>query len=258
MLTTLSKASNSSMDSVFNSRVHQILLTREEIDVLPTAYTEKIREVFTGEYTLWTFETIRPFLAENFDPTVLEAFEKIKPLAFKADLARYCIVYIYGGWYFDLLVTLQSPELIKKFDYEPEVIFFRDIPFARTMLSVVNTLFWFKNPGHPILKNLIKHAVSTILSGEYLEHPHAITGPVAFGKSIAKYQIDTLDFNYLTGDTIMINDKPTHVFNSIEFEDYLPFSNRRGIHEHKDHILPQGYETRTNYMDMYWNRDLYN
>ncbi len=249
---------NPLVEPVFTSRVHQVLLSHGEIDVQPTEYTEKIREIFTGEYTLWTFETLKPFLIENFDSSVFQAFEKLKPLAFKADLARYCVVYIYGGWYFDQLVTLKSPELLHKFDYTPEVIFFRDIPLARTMLSVVNTLFWFKEPGHPILKNLIDHIASTVLKGEYLEHPHAITGPVAFGKSVARHQLSSLDFNYFIGETIMIDDRPTHVFSSIEQENYMPFSQRRGIHEHVDSVLPAGYQTRTNYMDMYWNRDIYN
>ena len=42
------------------------------------------------------------FIKENFDKTVLKAYNSIIPGGFKADLWRYCILYKYGGIYVDL------------------------------------------------------------------------------------------------------------------------------------------------------------
>ena len=36
------------------------------------------------------------------DSDVLNAFDMLKPLAYKADLARYCLIYKLGGWYADI------------------------------------------------------------------------------------------------------------------------------------------------------------
>ena len=38
------------------------------------------------------------FLADHYEPNVLEAYRKLIPYAYRADLARYCIVNKLGGW----------------------------------------------------------------------------------------------------------------------------------------------------------------
>lgn len=44
----------------------------------------------------------RNFIKEHFDDSVLWAFDKLKPGAYKADLWRYCVLYIHGGIYLDI------------------------------------------------------------------------------------------------------------------------------------------------------------
>lgn len=52
---------------------------------------------------------IRAFLKTFFTPRVLETFENLKKGAHKADLARYCLLYVYGGLYMDIKTELVMP-----------------------------------------------------------------------------------------------------------------------------------------------------
>ena len=42
------------------------------------------------------------FIEENFEETVVNAYNKIIPGAYKCDLWRYCVLYTYGGFYADI------------------------------------------------------------------------------------------------------------------------------------------------------------
>jgi hypothetical protein len=55
-------------------------------------------------YAYFLFDNIdcEEFIKANFDEAVYNAYSRIIPGAFKADLWRYCILYIYGGVYADI------------------------------------------------------------------------------------------------------------------------------------------------------------
>lgn len=54
------------------------------------------------EYVFYDDQECRRFLGDNFDPLILMAYDAIMPGAFKADLFRYCELYLNGGWWFDI------------------------------------------------------------------------------------------------------------------------------------------------------------
>ena len=57
------------------------------------------------DYTVYDNEGVEKFLDTHFDSEVRAAYDNLNPLAYKADLARYCILYIKGGWYLDAGIT---------------------------------------------------------------------------------------------------------------------------------------------------------
>ena len=217
-----------------------------------------MKSVFSGPYTLWTEDLIIAMMKENFEPKVLDAYLSIKPLAFKADLARYCIVYVYGGWYFDILLSIQDTSILKHLEDTYDAILFRDIPFTDRSISIANTLFWFKSPGHAILKNVIDRVVNNILNKNYGSHAHSVTGPIAFGVEVSKYQIDNPDYTIAVGDSLMIDNRPSHGFNIIELRDTRIFSSRRGMHEEYPELLPSGYESGSRYFELWRRRQIFN
>jgi mannosyltransferase OCH1-like enzyme len=64
------------------------------------AKKQAILDVYSGNYQLYTNTEAQEFLGK-FDREVLKAFNTLAPYAFRADLLRYCLLYEYGGWYFD-------------------------------------------------------------------------------------------------------------------------------------------------------------
>ena len=97
------------------------------------------------EYEYYFFDDIdcRLFIKENFDISVLEAYDTLVPGAFKADLFRYCYVYIMGGCYFDNKYILRVPlrNVIKE---EYDNIYCKDtaddLMFNSIVISVKNSI----------------------------------------------------------------------------------------------------------------------
>ena len=54
------------------------------------------------KYYLYDDNMSRAFIMEYFDEEIVYTFDKLKPGAFKSDLWRLCILYIYGGIYLDI------------------------------------------------------------------------------------------------------------------------------------------------------------
>ena len=54
------------------------------------------------KYYLYDDNDCRKFIKQHFDPEVLNAYDRLIPGAYKADLWRYCILYKYGGIYMDV------------------------------------------------------------------------------------------------------------------------------------------------------------
>lgn len=244
-------------DIAADSAVHQILLSRGEIDRAPVAKIEAIKSAMPGPHTLWLGSDIKELLSNNFAPEVLAAFEKIKPLAYKADLARYCILYVLGGWYFDLTAQILDPSLLSRYSEDFQIVLFRDVPSSGDTIAVGNTVMWFRHPGHEILLEAINSATKNIMNESYSHHQHGITGPIVLGRAVAEYQKGNSASNILVGDTIMLDNHPTHVFNDPMEPNFLVFSRRRAMNESLSAMLPTGYESTSNYWKMYHDRDVY-
>jgi Glycosyltransferase sugar-binding region containing DXD motif len=53
-------------------------------------------------FHLYDDNDCRQFISQNFDQEVVDAYDALVPGAFKADLWRYCVLYIHGGIYLDI------------------------------------------------------------------------------------------------------------------------------------------------------------
>ena len=75
-------------------------------DLLPPKMRKCVEKLKTDnpefEHHLYDNKECHHFIKTNFDKRVLNAFNKLKPGAFKADLWRYCILYKKGGIYLDI------------------------------------------------------------------------------------------------------------------------------------------------------------
>ena len=65
-----------------------------------TEYIKRMNPRF--KYHLFDDNDCHDFIRDNFDVSVLNAFNKLIPGAYKADLWRYCVLYKLGGIYLDI------------------------------------------------------------------------------------------------------------------------------------------------------------
>ena len=142
----MNKSRSAPIDKVF-----QILILEDPID--PSRFSQSLQQNIASlkaiypaaEYTLYDDARIREFLSEEFAPEVLDAYDLLAPFAYKADLARYCLLYTFGGLYSDLSylhITAIEPE------EDINLIAFSDIPRIHPPWSTSNALV-FARPGLP-------------------------------------------------------------------------------------------------------------
>lgn len=150
----------------------------------------------SAQYKMWSGNDVRALIYDNFHPEVLEAFDGIRPYAYKCDLARYCILYVHGGIYFDLGIKLLDAWNIP---VDFGVASFTEMyPGMDSWTNNQSSLLW-SLPGRDEWKYCIDTIVKNCRQFYYGPHDHYPTGPVVLGRSLAsKFASD--DFSSMIDD----------------------------------------------------------
>jgi Glycosyltransferase sugar-binding region containing DXD motif len=167
--------------------VHQILmvdgfglplslppLVVENIDILGALYP-------SARYRLWDGQSLREMIASNFEREVLQAFETLVPYSFKSDLARYCLLYLYGGLYVDLgmrcLNPLRPPPGVG-------LASFKDYDLlSPSWVAVAGGITW-ATPRRNEFRIAIDYVLENCRNKYYGSNPLYPTGPVVFGRAL--------------------------------------------------------------------------
>lgn len=104
---------------------------------------------YAPEYKHYIFndDEAKKFLSSYFKPLVLDTFNKLILGAHKADLLRYCLIYIYGGVYLDIKIELIKPlsEIITNNNYIYSVLSnAKDHVFQAVIASKPRNIFFLK------------------------------------------------------------------------------------------------------------------
>lgn len=158
---------------------------------ITNSYIDSIKDSFAKcKYTLYNNEMIERLIEKYFNSVILKTYKSLKPYACKSDLARLCILYLYGGWYVDVSLKWQykNPEYLT--NNKIELIVFRDIPkSSRTSWACANALI-FSNPFHPVLEEAINKIVKNYQNKYYGLNALFCTGPVVLGSALATIGIN--------------------------------------------------------------------
>lgn len=173
--------------------VHQILIQegKNPIKKLPKLIDFNSKEARRlhpdAEYILWDNDKISQFLKDNFDASVYETYKNITAFAYKADLARYCILYIMGGMYIDLGIRMMNSWEIPK---EKGFSTFKELCFTAESWTIMqNGLIW-SLPKRRELEICIEWIVNNYNSKFYGSTPLCPTGPVMYGRAIAAAMVE--------------------------------------------------------------------
>jgi len=121
-------------------------------------------------YKLFDDNECREFIKNNFKSDVLYAYDSLIPGAYKADLWRYCILFIKGGIYLDIkYAPLNGFKFINLCESEHLVL---DADGA----GIYNALMVCK-PGNLILFKAIRKIVENVKNKYYGDSCLAPTGP---------------------------------------------------------------------------------
>ena len=130
------------------------------------------------EYHFFDKDDRRNFIKDNFPKKVLAAYDTLIPGSYKADLFRFCVLYINGGVYNDIKQEL----LTNLNDIIPVDIEF--IAMKDQKIGHIYTAFICSKPKHEFLKTTIEVIIENVEIGRYGRCPLDPTGPGAFGKGV--------------------------------------------------------------------------
>jgi len=162
---------------------HVIYQTWESHDMPErmAAAATAIREANPGfGYQLFDAAERRVFLVENFSEAVVDAYDTLVPNAFKADLWRYCVLYLRGGFYVDMkFVPVNGFSFASLMDKQYWVLDYKHT-FPGVNHGIYNA-FLMSAPGNPILLSVIRQLVKNVQGRIVGEKSLDITGPGLIG-----------------------------------------------------------------------------
>lgn len=196
--------------------ISQIFLTSEKQSPIPKQLLDRT-ETFTKGYPgaahiIYREDTLRLFIKENFNKKVLWAYDALTPMAYKADLGRYCLLYELGGWYFDISCRLNIPV---KLSPGVELLAFRDIQKHSGTACSCAIGCLYARPGAAGLQIAIEMIVDNVKNQYYGLTALCPTGPTLFGRALAQHGADN---RYLFGDYLEL----THGYQKVNRAFVLP------------------------------------
>nr|WNL49940.1 glycosyltransferase [Marseillevirus sp.] len=166
----------------YEQKIPFLIFQTNEEKVLPgmkealDSWTQKNPEY---EHRYFPTEKQREFLTKYFDQRVVKAYDSLIPGAYKADLFRYCAMWVHGGVYVDSAMVCVVP--------------LRDwLPKNKTLVSAkdegvssgIYQAFFAATPNHPATKRIIDLVVSRVENKDYGGRDLYTTGPIAFGNGL--------------------------------------------------------------------------
>lgn len=203
------------------------------------------------QYIYFNNKRARQYLADNYPPSVVAAYDKLKPGAYKADLFRYCYLYKNGGVYIDtgMIAVTSLNNIIKA---EDEFL----SPEDNETGGLYNA-FICCSPQHPILKTTLDETLKNIAEENYGKEPLDITGPTVFARA----------FERVTGRNVLPNTKYGKGIRTLRYK-RLGFCNTAGkiwdgskevfvTRYPTYHIDRMWYNKHKHYSDMWRARDVF-
>ena len=137
------------------------------------------------EYRLFDDNECRAFLVENFLPAVVEAYDTLVPTAFKADMWRYCVLYLRGGFYADIKFMPVCGASFETLLDKQYWVLDNKWTFPNANHGIYNA-FMMSAPGNPLFLTAIQHIMKNVQGRILGEKMLDITGPGLLGGLISR------------------------------------------------------------------------
>lgn len=147
---------------------------------------QKWVDINPGYQIIW-FNNKRVSVMKEFGPTIMDAYQKLKPIAFKTDLWRLCVLYKYGGIYVDAYAVpyISMNRVIdnSRLKEKDKFISVLDCPQSG---GYIHNGFIIVTPRHPFIMQCIQDIIHNVKTLNYTNHVLGVTGPKCLELSIRK------------------------------------------------------------------------
>lgn len=134
-------------------------------------------------YTFRFYDDVacRRMIAEHLEPEVLAAYDALVPGAYKCDLWRLCVLYLYGGVYMDMRygACVNVDTLL---DEDTDYFVVNDVQVGHVHNALMACV-----PKHPIMRRYIDRVVKMVSERSYGKSPLHITGPGILGEVLFEH-----------------------------------------------------------------------
>jgi mannosyltransferase OCH1-like enzyme len=158
---------------------------------LPPLMQKCVEELKTNnpefEFFLFDDNECRSFIETHFDEEVVNAFDILVPGAYKADLWRYCVLYIHGGIYLD--VKYKCVNDFRLISLTEKEWFVKDMETSGK--GIYNALMISK-PKNPLYKQFIDKVTYNVQNRYYGDSSLSPTGPNMLKQFFTQRTIDSL------------------------------------------------------------------
>jgi mannosyltransferase OCH1-like enzyme len=191
--------------------IHQTWVTKQ----LPAdmqAAVDALKAANPGwEHRLYNDEFARRFIIKHFDSHVTWAYDTLIPGTYKADLFRYCVMYVHGGVYLDIKY---AP--VDGFSFES---WLPNETFVLEFGPFVYQGCFMCPPKHPRLKAAIECVVKNVRLGYYGDCHVCTTGPHMFGRLFTHAERMGMTYGY-RNNGIEIYDRKTGAVVMRQYDGY--------------------------------------
>ena len=216
----------SSYNSIIPLNIFQTWHSKE-LPPLMNKIVEKIK-IINPEFSYYLFDDYdcRDFIKTNFEANILNAYDSLIPGAYKADLWRYCVLFIKGGIYLDIKYTpINNFKFINLTETEHWVL---DVDKD----GIYNALLVCK-PNNPILLAAINKIVQNVKNKFYGTSSLEPTGPKLLSSFFTSEQKNKFDMYH--DFYICFQNRFIYFNNYLVFKSYSGYINEHNKHKNIDH-----------------------
>jgi hypothetical protein len=156
------------------------------------------------EYILMDDEECRDFIDTYFNDDVLNAYDRLIPGAYKADLWRYCVLYIHGGIYLDIKLRPSDDFRLIELTNDEHFVLDREEYFKPDTIGIYNACLVQKK-GSQCMKICIDKIVENVRNNYYGYNNLYPTGPGLLGSvySVLYKDQSKIDLKYIGNENVI-------------------------------------------------------
>lgn len=225
------------------------------------------------DYMYWNDDDCYRFIKDNFDKSVLEAYNMLYAGAYKSDIFRLCVLYIYGGIWTDISSLCEVP--LDKIINNENLIIVKDTDDVQTRYGNIYQAFIITEPKNNIILYILQFTVNRVINNVEFNNNHpqcanqtiAVTGPTIFAMGLNSFINRPVDIT-IRDNEIYFNDMNIkllqHNPGQIMYNDTKIITTKRDdwvkgrTTAHYSELFNQGYIFKKKVMDVFTNSDSLN